>query len=92
MSILQIYKGRINLIIILGTSIYFFSNKGCIFYDNITINNTIICYNNFFHFDIGCILCYYLQITFKKTTNKQISKDSSKKTVDFKYTNAIISR
>lgn len=92
MSILQIYKGRINLIIILGTSIYFFSNKGCIFYDNITINNKIICYNNFFHFYIGCILCYYRQITLKKIKNKQISKDSSKKTIDFKYTNAIISR
>lgn len=82
MSILQIYKGRINLIIIIGTSIYFFSNKGCIFYDNITINSKIICYNNFFHFYIGC----------KKIKNKQISKDSSKKTIDFKYTNAIISR
>lgn len=28
----------------------------------------------------------------KKIKNKQISKDSSKKTIDFKYTNAIISR
>lgn len=28
----------------------------------------------------------------EKIKNKQISKDSSKKTIDFKYINAIISR